>query len=109
MSKSWLVLLGTLSFAPLLGFFLLVALVSHLVPDSALFASNPDLPFQVGFVYVVGSWVIVIGAIVLALRSYHIRQSQRIFWALALFFFNMFVLPIFWYKCVWKPVHGTAT
>jgi len=102
-----LVLLGTLSFVPLLGFFLFMALVSHLVPGSAFFASNPYLPFLVGLVYVVGSWVIVIGAIVLALRSYHIRQSQRVSWALALFFFNMFALPVFGYKCVW--VHGTAT
>jgi len=102
-----LVLLGALSFVPLLGFFLLVALVFHLVPGSAFFTSNPYLPFLAGLVYVVGSWVIVIGAIVLALRSYHIHQSQRISWALALFFFNMLALPAFWYKCVW--VHGAAT
>ena len=102
-----MVLLGTLSVVPLLGFVLFVALVSQLVPGPTFFAGNPYLPFPVGLVYVVGSWVIVVGAIVLALRSHHIRQSQRISWALALFFFNMFALPVFWYKCVWA--HGTAT
>jgi hypothetical protein len=105
MSKSWSVLLGALSFAPLLGFFLFVALGSYLAPGSALYA-NPYLLLLIGVVYFVGSWLTVIGAMVLALRSYHIRQSQRISWAVALFFFNMFALPVFWYKCVWRPAHG---
>ena len=107
MSKSWSVLLGALSFAPLLGFFLFVALGSYLAPGSSLYASS-FLLLLIGSVYFVGSWLIVIGAMVLALRSYRIRQSQRIFWAAALFFFNMFALPVFWYKCIWRPTHGAA-
>ena len=107
MSKSWAVLLGALSFAPLVGVLLFVALGSYLAPNSALYA-RPHLLLLIGFVYFVGSWLIVIGAMVLALRSYHIRQSQRIFWAVALLFFNMFALPVFWYQCVWRPIYGAA-
>ena len=85
MPKLWRVILGALSFAPLIGFCLLLALSPHLVPSSDSHASNPDLPFQIGLGYVAGSWVVIIGAIILALTSPHIRQSQRISWALALF------------------------
>ncbi len=108
MPKLWRVILGALSFAPLIGFCLLLALSPHLVPGSDSHASNPDLPFQIGLGYVAGSWVVIIGAIILALTSPHIRQSQRISWALALFLFNMFALPVFWYKCVWR-VRDAAT
>ena len=109
MSKSWSALLGALSFAPLLGFVAVFALVSYLAPGSPIYAGNPHLLFQIGLVYVVGSWLIVIGAMVLALRSHHIRQGQKILWVVALFLFNMFVLPIFWYKYLWRPVRGAAT
>ena len=103
MSKSTSVLLGTFSLIPLLGFFLLLALAPRLAPGSP---NDPPVLFQVGLAYVVGSWLIVLAAMVFAFRSNHIPQSQRILWAVALFLFNMFALPVFWYKCIWKPVHG---
>jgi hypothetical protein len=99
MSKSTSALLGTFSLIPLIGFFLLLALASRLAPGSP---NDPQVLFQVAAIYVVGSWLIVIGAMVFAFRSHHIPKSQRILWAMALFFFNMFALPIFWYKCIWK-------
>ena len=99
-------MLGALSFAPVLGFLLILVLVSS-VP-LGFFQSNPLLLWSIGLIYVAGSWVIVIGAMVLALRSYHIHQVQRILWVLALFVLNMFVLPVFWYKCVWRPAREAA-
>ena len=107
MSKSRSALLGALSFVPALGFCLILALVSY-VP-LGFYQSNPQLLWLIGLAYVVGSWLIVIGAMVLALRSYHIHQGQRILWVIALFVFNMFVLPVFWYKCVWRPTGEPAT
>lgn len=99
MSKSTSVLLGAFSLIPLLGFFLLLTLAPHLAPASP---SDPPTLFKIGAAYVVGSWLIVIIAMVLAFKSHHIPPSQRILWAVALFFFNMFALPVFWYKCIWK-------
>ena len=99
MSKSISVLLGAFSLIPLLGFFLLLTLAPRIAPGSP---NDPPVLFQVGVVYVVGSWFVVIAAIVFAFRSHHIPQRQRIWWAVALFFFNMFALPVFWYKCIWK-------
>ncbi len=107
MSKSRSALLGALSFVPALGLCLILALVSYLPLE--FYQSNPQLLWLIGLAYVVGSWLIVIGAMVLALRSYHIHQGQRILWVLALFVFNMFVLPVFWYKCVWRPTGEPAT
>src|ERR1700675_4104426 len=98
MSKSTSILLGTFSLIPLLGFILLLTLAPRLAPGSP---SDPPVLFQVGVAYVVCSWVIVIAAIVFAFRSDRIPQSRRILWAVALFLFNMFALPVFWYKCVW--------
>lgn len=99
MSKSMSVLLGAFSLIPLLGFLLLLTLAPRLAPASP---NDPPILFQLGVVYVVGSWLIVIVALVFAFRSHHIPQSQRILWAVALFFFNMFALPAFWYQCIWK-------
>jgi hypothetical protein len=107
MSKLSLLLLGALSLIPLLGFFLLLALAPRLTP--ALYPSNPHLLFQIGLAYVVSSWIIVIAAMVLGFRLRHLQRTQKILWVIALFFFNMFALPAFWYKCVWKPTLHAET
>lgn len=109
MPKPWSVFLGAASLAPLLGFLVIVALVSIPALDLTGNAPNAHLLFQIGAVYVVGSWLIVIGAIVLALTSSHLRGGQKVWWVVALFIFNMFVLPVFWYRHVWRPSSGTAT
>jgi 4-amino-4-deoxy-L-arabinose transferase-like glycosyltransferase len=88
---------------PLLGFFILLALSTRLVP------SHTHLLFQLGLTYVVASWAITIAAIVLALRSQRMGQSQKIFWAVALLLLNMFALPVFWFKCLRGSAHVQTT
>ena len=88
---------------PLLGFFVMLALSTHLVPG------HTQLLVQLGLAYVITSWAITFAAIVLALRSQHIRQSQKIFWAIALLFLNMFALPVFWFKCIRESAHVQTT
>ena len=109
MPKPWSILLGALSLAPLLGFVTILVLVSTPASASNVNASTPHLLFQIGAAYVVASWLVIIGAVVLALRSSHLRGGQKVLWVLALFVLNMFVLPVFWYQHVWRRSSETAT
>lgn len=102
-------LLGVLSLAPLAGFALLLALLSSFAPGSISSGSDPYLFYGIGAIYVALSWLIVIGAIVLTVQSYRMRRNQKALWVIVLLFFNMFALPVLWYKHFRGPVHGAAT
>ena len=102
-------LLGVLSLAPLVGFALLLVSLSYFAPGSAVSGGNSYLFFGMGAIYVTLSWLIVIGAIVLTLKSYRMRRSQKVMWVIVLLFFNMFALPVLWHKHFRGPVHGAAT
>ncbi len=108
MSNGLSALLGVLSFAPLVGFIVLLEWLTNLAPDSPIYA-NPLLLSLFGAAYVIASWIVTMGAIVLALRSPQLGRPQKFLWALALFLLNMFALPVFWYMCIRRSTRGDAT
>ncbi len=101
--------LGVISIAPLLVFMILIAWLPGYAAKVQSTGQEFTPIFTFAKFYIFTGWLITIGAIVIAFNSPHVPQSKRIGWAIALFVFNMFALPVFWYRYIWRPHHARKT
>ena len=97
MKRSSAMLLGVLTFWPLLYMFLFIAGIA--------LASASALPFGALFAVHGATMVLCIGLLIYyvvhVLRSPQ-KQSDRLLWAILLFVGGMIAMPIYWYMFIWN-------
>ena len=98
----WLVL-------TLLPFALLIYIIAFAVPPTNAEEARAYsvLVFSLGAVVVVGGWLLVASYMVYLFKTRYVPSGKRLLWAAALFFGNMFVMPIFWLFYVWRPLRSS--
>lgn len=77
-------------------------------PTAEQAGAYAGLMFTLGTTVVIGGWLLVASYLVYLFKTRHVSNGKRFSWAAALFIGNMFVMPIFWFLYVWKPLRSSG-
>ncbi|WP_251358426.1 hypothetical protein [Kangiella sp. TOML190] len=98
MKKILLALFLLVTLLPLFNFFYATSVATEIFNDHSNFDHYENLIFlQMGFVF-----TLVIVYLFLNYKLDNIAKNKKGLWSLAILFFNIFSMPVFWYLFLWK-------
>ena len=118
MNKPLKILLGIGSIIPIIhmiGFFIVfIFMFLNMSNPNFIDAGDPEvgwfiLLFTIHLIVTLISIGLLIYYIVLVFKTESIEQNMKILWTLLLFFFGIFVFPVFWYLYIWRTPATTTS
>jgi hypothetical protein len=101
MEKTTRILLGVLSFLPLVYMIVCIPIL-FIYPDIGIFGPNVDLFMLYALIGNIMIWPIVVCFMYNVFKNESIPKNDKPLYVLGLLFFNVFFIPFYWYSHIWN-------